>query len=104
MVTLHGHIGAERGDRGGVTRQSFETGLQDAPIFCSYSGAALMRHPDFHAGKVPQQGSEFCKDPIAGRTQPRITGRQIHTLVLGQGLTWMLKDVLLLNVCRTLDP
>ena len=69
MVTLHGHIGAERGDRGGVTRQSFETGLQDAPIFCSDSGAALMRHPDFHAGKVPQQGSEFCKDPIAGRTQ-----------------------------------
>ena len=104
MVTLHGHIGAERTDRGGVARQPFETGLQDAPIFGGDSSAALMRQPDFHAGELPQEGSELFKDPIAGRTQPWITGRQIHTLVLSQCLTWMLEDVFLLKACRTLDP
>jgi hypothetical protein len=42
--------------------------LQDAPVFRSNSGAALMRQPDFHAGELPQQGSELFEDPIAGRT------------------------------------
>jgi hypothetical protein len=41
--------------------------LQDAPIFGSDSGAALMRQPDFHAGELPQQSSELFEDPIAGR-------------------------------------
>jgi hypothetical protein len=78
--------------------------LQDAPIFGGDSSAALMRQPDFHAGELPQQGSELFEDPIAGRTQPWITGRQIHTSVLSQCLTWMLEDVFLLKACRTLDP
>lgn len=63
-----------------------------------------MRQPDFHADELPQQGSELFEDPIAGRTQPWITGRQIHTFVLSQRLTWMLKEVLLLKTCRTLAP
>ena len=104
MGTLRGHIGAERGDRGGVARQSFETGLQDAPIFGSDSGAALMGQPDFHAGELPQQGSQLFQDAIAGRTQSWITRRQIDSFLLGQGFPWMLQDVLLLKACRTLDP
>ena len=63
-----------------------------------------MRQPDFHAGELPQQASELFEDPIAGRTQPWIMGREIHAFLLRQCFTWMLKDVLLLNACRTLDP
>ena len=63
-----------------------------------------MRQPDFHAGELPEQGSELFEDPVAGRTEPGIMRGEIHTLLLRQCFTWMLKDVLLLNASRTLDP
>jgi hypothetical protein len=63
-----------------------------------------MRQPDFHAGELPQHGSELFEDAIACRTQPWIMGREIHAFLLGQCFTGMLKEVLLLNACRTLHP
>jgi len=104
VVTLHHHVGAERRNRGGVARQAFETGLKDAPVFCSDSSPALMGQPYFHAGELPQQPSELFEDPVAGRTQPWIVGWQLHALLLSQSFAWMLKDVLLLDAGRTFDP
>jgi len=63
-----------------------------------------MRKPDFHAGELPQQGSELFEDSVAGRTQPWIMRWQIHTFFLGQCFARMLKDVLLLDTSWTLDP
>ena len=63
-----------------------------------------MCQPDFHAGELSQQGSELLEDPIACRTQPWIMRDEIHAFLLSQRFTWMLKDVLLLDACRTLDP
>src|SRR5881296_4684300 len=104
VFTLHRHVGAERCHGSGVTGQPFKTWLKDAPVLWRDSRPALMGQPYFHAGELPQQGSELFEDPVAGRTQPWIMGRQIHAFLLGQCFTGMLKDVLLLNACRTLDP
>jgi hypothetical protein len=104
VVTLHRHVGAERRHGGGVSRQPFETGLKDAPVFGSDSGSALMRQPDFHAGQLPQQCSELFEDPITRWTQAGIVGGEIHAFLLGERFAWMLKDVLLLNARRAFEP
>jgi len=93
-----------RGDGGGVARQSFETGLKDAPVFGRDSGPAVMRKPDFHAGELPQQPSQLFKDAVAGWTQARIMRDQIDAFLLGQCFARMLKDVLLLDARGTLKP
>src|ERR1051325_6468576 len=97
VVTLHRHIGTKRRHGSGVARQSFETGLKDAPVFCSDSGPALMGQPDFHAGELPQQCSELFEDPVSGRAQAWIVGGEVHTFFLTERFAGMLKDVLLLN-------
>lgn len=63
-----------------------------------------MRQPDFHAGELPQQCSKLFKDPIAGRAEPRVAGVDIDAFFLSQCFARMLKDVLLLNTRRTLNP
>jgi hypothetical protein len=78
--------------------------LKDAPVFGRDCGAALMRQPDFHAGQLPQQSSELLEDAIAGRAQAGIMRPQIHAFVLSQGFARVLKNVLLLNTSRTLQP
>src|SRR5713226_9360362 len=100
VVTPHHHVGAERSNRGGVARQAFETGLKDAPVFCSDSSLALMGQPNFHAGQLPQQCSELFEDPVTSGAQPWVVGGKIDTFLLGESFAWMLEDVLLLNACR----
>src|ERR1700682_6453308 len=92
VVTLHHDVGAERRHGGGVARQTFKTGLKDAPVLRRDAGPALMGQPDFHARELPQQRSELFEDPVTGWTQPWIVGGEIHAFLLSQGFAWMLKD------------
>ena len=63
-----------------------------------------MRQPDFHTGQLPQQGSKLFEDAIAGGTQARIMRWQVDAFILSQCVARVLKNILLLDTCRTLDP
>lgn len=63
-----------------------------------------MRQPDFHPGELSQQASKLFEDAIAGSTQARIMRWQIHAFFLSQCFARVLKNVLLLDAGRTLDP